>query len=177
MCFYRRDLDAIGGFGAFRDHLAEDSLMAARIEALGRRIVLAPYFVDMEVDLRSFGQWWRHQLYWDQNTRAIRPGGYYATVIVRAVPFALLYALVRGFDVAGLEVLAAATAVRLAGALYALGAVLRDREGLAALWLLPLRDLLGLAIWVAASVRRDYVHRGRRFRFLSDGRIVPRPAR
>ncbi len=177
MCFYRRDLDAIGGFAAFRDHLAEDSLMAERIEALGRRVVLAPYFVDMEVDLQGFGQWWRHQLYWDQNTRAVRPVGYYATIIVRAVPFALFYALLRGFDVAGLEVLAAATAVRLVGALYALGAVLRDREGVAALWLLPLRDLLGLGVWIAASVRRDYVHRDRRFRFLRDGRIVPRPAR
>ncbi len=69
MCFRRKDLEAIGGFAAFGEHLAEDSHMAARLEALGRRVVLAPYFVDMEVDLKSFSQWWGHQLYWDQNTR------------------------------------------------------------------------------------------------------------
>jgi ceramide glucosyltransferase len=177
MCFRRRDIDAIGGFATFREHLAEDSHIAARIEALGRRAVLAPYFVDMEVDLDSFSQWWGHQLYWDQNTRVIRPAGFFATVIVRAVPFALFYAALTGFSLAGLGVLAAIVAIRLAGAAFILGDVLQDREGLAALWLLPLRDLFGLAVWFLAITKRDFIHRGRRFGLLADGRIVPRTAR
>jgi len=177
MCFRRADLDAIGGFAAFRDHLAEDSHMAARIAARGKRVVLAPYFVDMQVDLKSFAQWWSHQLYWDQNTRAIRPVGFFATLIVRALPFALLFAMLRGFDRTGVEVLIAVAALRLASAAYILGGVLEDREGLASLWLLPLRDVLGLVVWFFALVKRDYIHRGKRFSLLSDGRIVPRPAR
>jgi ceramide glucosyltransferase len=177
MCFRRADLEAIGGFAAFSDHLAEDYIMAARIEQLGRRVVLAPYFVDMEVDLKSFRQWWDHQLYWDQNTRAMRPAEFFATVIVRAVPFALIYAWLTGFDANGLEVLAAAIAIRLASAAYVLGGLLRDREGLGALWLLPLRDVLGLAIWLTVMLRRDFVRRGQRFALSPDGRIVPRPAR
>ncbi len=177
MCFRRKDLEAIGGFAAFRDHLAEDSHLAARIKALGRRVVLAPYFVDMEVDLNRFSQWWGHQLYWDQNTRVIRPAGFFATVVVRSVPFAFLYAILTGFGLAGLGVLGIALAIRLAGAAFLLRYVLKDREGLAALWLLPLRDLFGLAVWLVAITRRDYVHRGRRFGLSADGRIVPRPAR
>ena len=86
MCFRRSDLKAIGGFEAFREHLAEDWHMAARIKALGRRVVLAPYLVDMEVDLKTVSQWWSHQLYWDQNMRVARPAGFFATVIVRAIP-------------------------------------------------------------------------------------------
>lgn len=177
MCFRRHDLEAIGGFVAFRDHLAEDSHIAARIEALGRRVVVAPYFVDMEVDLRSFSQWWGHQLYWDQNTRVIRPAGFFATVIIRSVPFALFYALLTGLSPAGLGLLAAVIAVRMAGAAYQLKYVSGDGEGLAALWMLPLRDVFGLAVWLIAITKRDFVHRGRRFGLLPDGRIVPRPAR
>jgi ceramide glucosyltransferase len=176
MCFRRADLEAIGGFAAFRDHLAEDYIMAAKIEALGRRVVLAPYFVDIEVDLKSFRRWWDHQLYWDQNTRAMRPTEYFATVIVRAVPFALIYALLTGFGALGLGVLAAAIAVRLACAAYTMGALLDDREGLRALWLLPVRDVLGLCIWFVTILKRDFVRRGRRYALMADGRIVPRAA-
>ena len=53
------------------------------------------------VDLSSFRQWWGHQLYWDQNTCVSRPVGFFATVLTRAIPFALLFAAVRGFDPAG----------------------------------------------------------------------------
>lgn len=177
MAFRRRDLEAVGGFAAFREYLAEDSHMAARIEGLGRKVVVAPYFVDMEVDLKSFSQWWSHQVYWDQNTRVIRPAGYFATIVVRSVPFALLYALLRGFDTMGLGVFLATTLIRMGGAAFTLGAVMKDREGIAALGLLPLRDLLGLVVWALAIVKRDFVHRGRRFGLLNDGRIVPRPVR
>ena len=140
-------------------------------------MLLAPYFVDMEVDLKSFSQWWAHQIYWDQNTRVIRPAGYFAAVITRAVPFALFYAMLTGFSAGGLGVLAVVAAIRIAGAAYLLRRVMDDREGVAALWLLPLRDLLGLAVWALAIAKRDFEHRGRRFSLLPDGRIVPRPAR
>lgn len=177
MCLRRADLAAIGGFAAFREHLAEDSHIATRIEKLGRRVVLAPYVVDMEVELKSFAQWWTHQVYWDQNTRVVQRVGYFATVVVRAVPFALLFALLRGFDAMGLGVLAAAVAIRLATTAYMLWAILDDREAFGVLWLMPLRDLFGLAIWVIANIRRDFVRRGKRFGLLADGRIVQRPAR
>jgi ceramide glucosyltransferase len=177
MCFRRTDLEAIGGFAAFRDQLGEDYVMAERIEGIGRSVVLAPYFVDMEVDLSGAGQWWEHQLYWDQNTRAMRPAGYAATVVVRSVPFALFFALLTGLDVTGMGVLAAALGIRFASAAYVLGPVMDDREGLRALWLLPLRDMLGLAVWFATVLRRGFIRRGQRFGLLADGRIVPHTVR
>ena len=175
MCFRRADLEAIGGFAAFGDHLAEDYVMAARIEGLGRRVVLAPYIVDMEVDLKGFAQWWDHQLYWDQNTRAMRPTEFFATVIIRAIPFAFLYALLSGLSPIGLDVLGGTIAIRVISAgliSWALG----DREGLKALWLLPVRDVLGLAVWLVTMLKRDFVRRGQRFALKEDGRIIPRAA-
>jgi ceramide glucosyltransferase len=71
-------------------------------------------------------------------------------------------------------ILAAATAVRLAAAACILWFALADREGLRALWLLPVRDIFGLASWALALTKRDFIWRGNRFGLERDGRIVPR---
>lgn len=173
--FRRADLEAIGGFEPLGAHLNEDFEMGRRIRALDRRAVTVPYFIDTMVDLKSFRQWWAHQLYWDQNTCVSRPLGFFATVLTRAVPFALFFGIVRGFDPIGLAVLAGVVAIRLATTAFVLHFGLRDREGLRAIWLLPLRDLFGLVSWFLALTKRDFVWRGNRYRLTRDGHIVPRP--
>jgi ceramide glucosyltransferase len=132
-----------------------------------------PYFVDVVVDLQSFGQWWDHQCYWDQNTWAARPWGFFATLITRAVPFALLFAAIRLGDAVGLTVLGTVLALRLA----AIGGLLQwgvlDREGVRSLILLPLRDLLGLVSWAQVYTRRTVIWRGQEFVLTRHGRLLP----
>jgi ceramide glucosyltransferase len=114
-------------------------------------------------------------VYWDQNTWAANPVGFALTVLIRAVPFAALFWLARMGDAVGFAVFAAALAVRIVTA-AATAVFLKDRAGLRALWLLPLRDLLALASWYLALTRRSFVWRGNRFGLTRDGRIVPRTA-
>ena len=170
---HRRTLSAIGGLEPLSVYLAEDYEMGRRIRALGQKAVILPYFVDTMVDLKSVRQWWDHQVYWDQNTRSANPIGFFATVLTRALPFAILYAALRMFDPLGLAVLAAAVAVRLATAAFVLRIGLDDHAGLRSLWLLPLRDVLGLAAWFAAHVRQNFVWRGHQFGLVKEGRIDP----
>ncbi len=171
----RSTLEEIGGFPALADYLVEDFEMGRRIRARGRKGVLLPYVVDTVVDLRSAAAWWRHHVYWDQNTRAARPGGFFASVLIRSLPCALLFAALRRFDPFGALVLGATLAIRLGGAGLVLGPRgLRDREGLRSLWLLPLRDLAGLASWVLALSKHTFEWRGLEFGLTRDGRIVPR---
>ncbi len=172
----RATLKAIGGLESLADYLVEDYEIGRRIWESGRKMAIVPYFIDAVVDLRSVSHWWGHQVYWDQNTRAARPGGFFATVFTRSVPFALLYALLRLLDPVGLAVLAGALAIRIATTAAALGAF-RDREGLRSLWLLPLRDLLGLVSWVLAFTQRTVVWRGAEFVLTRNGRLVPKEAR
>jgi ceramide glucosyltransferase len=167
----RATLDRMGGFEALADYLAEDFEIGRRVWALGERMVLVPYVVDAVVDLRSWRHWWAHQVYWDQNTRAANPIGFFATILTKAVPFALLFALVSGLDPTGLGVLAGTIALRLATA-AAILVRLGDREGLAALGWLPLRDLAGLATWAYAFTQRTVEWRGIRFKLRRDGRMV-----
>lgn len=172
----RATLEKIGGLASLGEYLVEDYEIGRRIWESGKKMIVAPYFIEATVDLKSAGQWWSHQVYWDQNTRAARPGGFFATVFTRSVPFALLYALLRLLDPVGLAVLAGAIGVRLTTAGIALLAV-RDREGLRSLMLLPVRDVLGLVSWVLAFTQRTVTWRGTEFVLTRNGRLVPREAR
>jgi len=172
LAFRRRDLERIGGFEPLADYLVEDFEMGRRLQGLGLRLALVPYFVDTVVDLASAAAWWRHQLYWDQNTWAARPIGFLATVLVRPIPFALFFAALRAFDPLALGVLFGVTALRTLTAALIMRSQ-SDREGLRNLAWLPLRDLAGLASWLAALRSRSVSWRGVRYRLTSDGRMHP----
>ena len=78
----RSTLEQIGGLDSLADYLVEDYEMGRRIWMLGKKVAVVPYFVDTIVDLKSPSQWWDHQVYWDQNTRAARPMAFFATALV-----------------------------------------------------------------------------------------------
>ena len=171
---HRSTLEKIGGLKALSDYLVEDYEMGRRIWKLGKRIAVVPYFVDTIVDLKSPGQWWNHQIYWDQNTRAARPFAFFATALIRSVPFALLYAAVRMGDPLGLAVLAGAFSIRVLSTAIILGWGLRDREGLRSLGLMFFRDLSSLVTWLLAFTKRTTIWRGTSFILTRDGRLVAR---
>jgi ceramide glucosyltransferase len=61
--------------------------------------------------------------------------------------------------------------LRLAVALVVGRAVLQDRQLLKHLWLLPLRDLVAVAVWVASFAGHTVTWRGDRFH-LKNGRLT-----
>jgi ceramide glucosyltransferase len=172
----RKTLDRIGGFEALSDYLVEDYEMGRRIWEQGKRVEIIPYFVDTVVDLKRPSQWWDHQVYWDQNTRAARPFAFFSTALIRSVPFAILYAAVRMGDRMGLGILAGAILLRLISSTVVLGWGLRDREGLKSLGLLIFRDISSLATWLLAFTKRTTIWRGTSFILTRDGRLVAREA-
>jgi len=169
----RSALQSIGGFESLGDYLVEDYEIGRRIWSAGRRLAVVPYFVETTLDVPSPSHWWKHQVYWDQNTWAARPAAFFATLLMRSVPFACLFALGRLGDGLGLSVLAVALLVRLGTAAVTLRWGLRDREGLRSLALLPARDVLGLVWWGLAMTKRTVVWRGAEYALSADGRLVP----
>jgi ceramide glucosyltransferase len=170
----RKALDEIGGFEPLLDYLVEDMELGRRINAKGYRTVLVPYFVDTTVDLSRAGDWWDHQVYWDQNTRMVNPVGFFFTFLIQPLPFALAFALLRAFDPLGWAALLGTLAVRL-GTRALIFQRIGDRDGLRFLAWLPVRDLAGIGSWLAAFCKRTFVWRHIRFGLTRDGRIVPRP--
>ena len=169
----RSMLESIGGFEALSEYLAEDYELGRRVWESGRKLKLVPYVVDVVLDLSSWRTWWKHQVYWDQNTRVANPVGFLATVLIRSVPFAILFALLRLGDSTGLLVLFAALAARLASVVATAYFGFADREVIRNLWLLPIRDIVGLASWAFAFGQRTVEWRGSTFVLKRDGRMVP----
>jgi ceramide glucosyltransferase len=155
----RETLTLIGGLEPLAYSLVEDLELGRAVVGAGFGIVLVPHVAVTGVDLPRASAWWRHQVYWDQNTRVANPVGFFFTWLVRGIPFAAVYA----FAVpAGWRVLAATLALRL-GSSAVTSALLGDREGIRRLWLLPLRDAAGLLVWLASLVGRKVYWRGRVF--------------
>jgi ceramide glucosyltransferase len=169
----RSTLQDIGGLESLADFLVEDYELGRRIWTSGRQLVLLPYFVETVVDLQSLRQWWDHQCYWDHNTWAARPLGFFATAVTRAIPFALLFVLIRLGDAIGFAVLGTTLVLRLATAGSLLQWGLQDREGVRSLALLPLRDLCGLASWARVYTKRTVVWRGQELTLTRHGRLLP----
>src|SRR5437867_6249722 len=148
--------------------------MGRRIWEGSKKMAVAPYVVETVVDLKTPSQWWNHQLYWDQNSCVVRPGALISTLVIRPVPFALVFAAARLADPLGLTVLGGALALRLLTAGVILGWGLGDREGLKSLMLLPFRDVAALVSLLLAFTKRTAVWRDKEFVLTRGGRIVAR---
>lgn len=165
MAFRRRELDAIGGFAAVRDYLADDYQLGARISALGKRVAMADTIVETNLGAGSWKDVWKHQVRWSRTIRVSRPGGYLGYLVTQAT-FWCLIAAIFGHPLVAmagllLRLLAAGAAIR----------TLSFRSGIA-VWI-PVRDLFGFAVWVTGLFGNEVEWRGTRFRLHSDGRITP----
>ena len=168
----RSTLQELGGLESLADYLVEDYELGRRVWTSGKKMVLLPYTIDVTVDLKNWQEWWTHQVYWDQNTYLARPWPFIATILIRAVPFAILFAIVRMGDLLGLGVLGFTLALRLFSAGITLKE-LKDVEGFQSLYLLPLRDTLGLIFWFLALTKRTVVWRGVKYKLVDHGKMVP----
>jgi ceramide glucosyltransferase len=167
----RSTLKEIGGLESLADYLVEDYEIGRRVWTSGKEMVIIPYVIDAVIDLENWQHWWNHQVYWDQNTYLARPGAFIATILIRAIPFACLFAFLRLGDALALLILAVTIVIRLVTALITLEK-LDDREGIRSLYLLPLRDLFGLIFWLLAFTQRTVVWRGVKYKLTKNGKMV-----
>ena len=169
-------LTRIGGFEGLGDFLVEDTEMGRRVRALGKRLIDIPYLVDTTIDLGGKGHWWQKQTYWEQNSRVALPYLFAASLLLRTVPLALLFAALRGADAVGLWVLGWALLLRVAAVAAVLGLALRDYAGLRRLWLVPIKDVLSVVWFVRAFVSSRVIWRGTEMSLGRDGRLTALPS-
>jgi ceramide glucosyltransferase len=171
MAFRRADLDRIGGFKSIVDFLADDYELGRRIAALGLKVVLSDVVVETHLpayDLRGFLS---HQLRWARGVRDSRAGGYIGLVSTYGLMWGLLAAIAAPASPWSLAALGLTVLLRVAVALTVGKSVLHDATVVKNLWLLPLRDLVAVAIWVASFAGHTVTWRGDRFR-LKKGRLT-----
>ncbi len=90
LAFRRSDLEAIGGFEALLDYLADDYELGRRIAATGKRVELSAATVDTFLPAYTLRQFFRHQLRWSRTIRDARRWGYTGLLFTFGLPWALL---------------------------------------------------------------------------------------
>ena len=170
LAFRRRDLQAIGGFEALVDYLADDYQIGSRIAALGLKVNLSDVVVDTFLPRYTLRGFFDHQLRWARTVRDSRFWGYVGLGLTFGLPWALL-ALIFSRGAAWAWALLACTAVmRFAVAIVFGKYVLKDRQAMRSLALIPVRDLVAMLVWIVSFAGHRIVWRGDHFS-LENGKL------
>jgi ceramide glucosyltransferase len=171
LAFRRQDLEAIGGFEAFADYLADDYQLGARLARKGWTVELSDALVETFLPQYTVSQFLSHQLRWARTIRDSRFWGYAGLGLTFGLPWALL-ALAFSRGAMWAWALLALTGVMRAAAAWTVGwSVLRDRRVLRLLYLIPLRDLVAFFVWIASFAGHTIHWRGEVFQ-LRNGKLI-----
>ncbi|MDO7843055.1 bacteriohopanetetrol glucosamine biosynthesis glycosyltransferase HpnI [Sphingomonas immobilis] len=166
----RGEIEALEGFRTLADVLADDYAIGAAIRATGRDVVVPSMLVGHAFDERSLAGLWRHELRWAATVRGTGLARYMGTVICMPLPLALIACVFAPLPGFGLTL--AALLVRIAVVLTV------DRkvgEAAAPLWMLPLRDIMSFAVYVASFFVRSVDWRGAELKIDHHGQLVRPP--
>jgi len=162
----RETLEAIGGFEAFADVLADDYAIGEAVRATGKSIAMPPLLLVHAAIHPSLGHVWRQHLRWAVTIRGVQPVLHVASGVVYAVPFSVL--VVPFLPLPGLVLLVLAMVPRVAIA-ASVNRIARRKT--APFWMVPVADCIDFAVWAASLAARTIHWRGSRLKMTSDGRI------
>jgi len=171
LAFRRGDLERIGGFHSLLDFLADDYELGRRIAGLGLRVMLSDVVVETHLPKYDLGGFLAHQMRWARGVRDSRKGGYVGLVSTFGLLWAVVNLIVSHAGPWSWATLGGVALLRFAVALAVGKGVLQDRALLKNLWLLPVRDLVAVLVWVASFAGHTVTWRGDHFK-LKDGRLV-----
>jgi ceramide glucosyltransferase len=171
MAFRRQDLEAIGGFESFVDYLADDYELGKRIAGLGREVRVSDVVVETFLPSYTVREFFDHQLRWARGVRGARPGGYAGLLFTFGWLWALLALFASGGAMWAWSVFAAAVVLRFLVAWIVGVDALADRQVPRFSLLIPLRDLVGVLVWVLSFASNTVTWRGDRFQ-VKNGKLT-----
>ncbi len=168
----RKELvEAIGGFPVLADYQGDDYEIGNRVAALGREVVISPYVVHTLLPADSWRTMIQHQFRWVRSAAGSRPKGHFGLILTYGLPFVVLALAVAPGSHAVWALAATWLFLRLLSAWIAGVYVLGDPTLRRNLLLVPARDLLSVALWVASFFFKRITWKGRQYR-MEKGKMV-----
>ncbi|MGH6988919.1 MAG: bacteriohopanetetrol glucosamine biosynthesis glycosyltransferase HpnI [Stellaceae bacterium] len=165
----RATLDAAGGFAVVADQLADDHALGEAVRRIGLRVMVASYLVDNMVTEPDLKALCRHELRWARTIRTVAPTGFIGLVFTHPLMLTACAAWLAGWSDGALAVLAWVALCRLVTVRAIDGAL-----GLppSAPWLLPVRDVLSLFVYITSYLTRTVAWRGQKLRVGRRGQLI-----
>lgn len=170
MAIRKKALESIGTFSPLLDVLADDYQLGNRILHSGWTLVLSEVVVDHVIRYATLRDFLSHQLRWARTYRVCRPKGYFLSIFTRGIFFCLGLVLLNPRAPLAYQLMIGYVVLRFGMASW-FQHKLRESDP-KYLWLLPLRDLLGLGLWLAAFLGTGVSWRGKRYRITAGGRMI-----
>ena len=168
----KRWLSKIGGFESIAGMLADDYELGLRIAEAGGRVLLSREPVWTMYPAQTARSFWNHQLRWARTVRLCRPLSYFGLIFTLGLPWTLLAALVAPAKWISAAYVLAYLVLRYVMAwtvgVWGVGDdVLRQK-----LWLVPLRDAIYSAVWIASFASNRITWGGQEYT-MRKGQMVP----
>jgi ceramide glucosyltransferase len=157
MALTRDTLMRIGGFPALSPYVADDAVLGMKIRSLGQNVTLAASVPATTVAERTVGSLFRHELRWARTIRAVAPFGFAVSVVQFPVFWAAVTVLLAGGADWACVLWVCAVSMRAVtgrGVERDIGAVRTP------LWLPALRDMMSMAVLLAAYMGDEVAWRG-----------------
>lgn len=165
-------LSKIGGFESIAGMLADDYELGLRIAAAGGSVELSREPVWTMYPAQTAKSFWGHQLRWARTVRLCRPLSYFGLIFTLGLPWAILAAIVAPTKWIAAAYLLAYLVLRHAMAwtvgVWGVGDDVLRRK----LWLVPFRDAIYSAVWLASFASNRITWGGRKYA-MHKGQMVP----
>jgi ceramide glucosyltransferase len=184
MLMRKSDLDAIGGFDAVKDFLAEDYVIGQRMHQSGRKVVLSNYAIHNVNSSWGLDRFINRHTRWGKLRWQIGGVKYLSELLCNPVFMAFLPVVLWGPSRATLCLVLSASLIKIAGDYYigtrVLSGVATDAgriDGtvprMSCYLLVPLKDILIGGLWFVPLISSTVAWRGNRYRIGKDSQLFP----
>src|SRR5580692_3984246 len=175
MATSKKHLAEIGGWEAMVNHHSEDFELGKRIALCGHRVVLMSEPVSMVFPKETLSEYFHRELRWSIALKSARPSGYRALLFTHGLPWTLVAAALAvsiGSPLLAASFLLTYLILRVAMTWLTGSWGLGDRRLSKILGLVPVRDAISFAVWLAGFFSERIVWRGLEYR-LHEGQLIP----
>ena len=163
-------LSKIGGYEALADLLADDYEIGNRVYKAGGKVLLSREVVWTMYPAQSFEGFWQHQVRWARTVRLVRPASFFGLIFTHGLPLAILGMITAPTAAVGTGILGAYVVLRLLMAWIVGIWGVKDEVLARKLWLVPLRDAIHFAVWLAGYTSNRVTWSGTEFE-IRNGRM------
>ncbi len=175
----RETLKRSGGFESLVDYLADDYQLGNRIAKIGKKIELASVVVECWESPRGWRAIWNHQLRWARTIRICQPAPFFFSILSNPTIWPLIWFftsfLLRRSLGSDLKIVFVPVLLfipfRMLLALKLEERLTNKVSHYGYFWIIPIKDLLNVAVWALAFFGNSVEWRGERFKILSGGKL------